>query len=135
MAASRQSYRALGAGGVALVLLSMAAVPWDFSSARTDLACANPRILPTDPSTFCSLTCLPGNAPLNGAAALLLGHRLDVNSASAQELSAIPGMSLRQAQAIVAERVVEPFSDLMALQRVAGIGAKTCHKWQGYLRF
>jgi competence protein ComEA len=47
---------------------------------------------------------------------------LDVNSASAAELEALPGIGAAKAAAIVEERQVRPFASIEDLERVRGIG-------------
>jgi len=47
---------------------------------------------------------------------------VDVNSASAAELEALPGIGAAKAAAIVEERQVRPFASVEDLERVRGIG-------------
>lgn len=47
---------------------------------------------------------------------------VDVNSASAAELEALPGIGAAKAAAIVEERQVRPFSSVEDLERVRGVG-------------
>lgn len=47
---------------------------------------------------------------------------VDVNSASAAELEALPGIGAAKAAAIVEERQVRPFASIEDLERVRGIG-------------
>lgn len=56
---------------------------------------------------------------------LFLGLPLDPNAAAARELSFVPGLSRRLAEAIVADRSENgPFVTLQDLERVRGIGPK-----------
>jgi competence protein ComEA len=62
---------------------------------------------------------------MRGAWRLALGAPLDVNRATARELSSLDGLGERLAAAIVADREAHgPFPDTGALRRVAGIGPK-----------
>jgi competence protein ComEA len=47
---------------------------------------------------------------------------VDVNSASAAELEALPGIGAAKAAAIVEERQLRPFASVEDLERVRGIG-------------
>lgn len=47
---------------------------------------------------------------------------VDVNTASAAELEALPGIGAAKAAAIVEERQVRPFASIEDLERVRGIG-------------
>ncbi len=54
------------------------------------------------------------------------GSAIDINSASAKELDALPGIGASKAAAIVEDRQRNgPYASCQDLQRVAGIGAKT----------
>jgi len=58
--------------------------------------------------------------------ALLLGRHLDVNTATAAELEAVPGLGPSRAEAILAEREANGvFSGVDDLERVRGIGPAT----------
>jgi competence ComEA-like helix-hairpin-helix protein len=54
--------------------------------------------------------------------ALRPGDRIDINTASPQELQRLPGVGPAMAQRLVEEREREPFRSLTELQRVRGIG-------------
>jgi competence ComEA-like helix-hairpin-helix protein len=81
--------------------------------------------------------------PARGPMADQLADRLDPNTASAAELSAIPTIGEKRAEAIVEFRekyIVEhpgevAFGELKDLQRVKGIGAATTDTLGTYLRF
>ena len=47
---------------------------------------------------------------------------VDVNTASAAELEALPGIGAAKAAAIVEERQVRPFASIEDLERVRGVG-------------
>ena len=49
-------------------------------------------------------------------------QRLDVNSATVEQLTELPGIGEAKAEAIVAERSERPFSSVDDLERVRGIG-------------
>lgn len=60
-----------------------------------------------------------------GAQHLLLGQAIDINSADATALEALPGVGPALAQRIVAYRVQHgPFAAVRDLQNVSGIGPK-----------
>lgn len=56
---------------------------------------------------------------------ILADGRVDVNTASAQELTTLPGIGPARAQAIIAARQERPFSVPGDLRRVSGIGEAT----------
>jgi competence protein ComEA len=66
----------------------------------------------------------PGPArPLEGRERLLVGLPLDVNTASADDLADVPGLSARLAAEVVADRARRgPFGAVDDLIRVRGIG-------------
>ena len=59
---------------------------------------------------------------LHGAAVAASAAPVDLNTASAAELEALPGIGAAKAAAIVEERQVRPFADVDDLERVRGIG-------------
>jgi competence ComEA-like helix-hairpin-helix protein len=66
---------------------------------------------------------------MHGAELLTLGLPLDLNSASATDLDALPGIGPALAQRIVAYRGKQgPFKKIDDLQEVSGIGAKLLDK-------
>ena len=50
---------------------------------------------------------------------------VNVNSASVEQLAALPGIGRSKAEAIVQERSKKPFAEVGDLERVSGIGPKT----------
>jgi competence protein ComEA len=56
------------------------------------------------------------------AATQAMAAAVDVNSASAAELEALPGIGAAKAAAIVEERQTRPFASVEDLERVRGIG-------------
>jgi competence protein ComEA len=57
-----------------------------------------------------------------GAVGMAAAAPVDINSASAAELEALPGIGAVKAAAIVEERKSRPFSSVEDLERVRGIG-------------
>ena len=56
----------------------------------------------------------------------VLAAKINVNTASAPELEALPGIGATKAEAIVADRQANgPFASVDDLERVPGIGQKT----------
>lgn len=72
---------------------------------------------------------------ITGATLLLLGRPIDLNSASQEDLTAIPGLGPKTARAIIAERGENgPFCPYSTLQtRVRGIGPKKASEFERYL--
>jgi len=62
------------------------------------------------------------SAAVSGSAA---GEPVNVNSASIEQLAALPGIGRSKAEEIVRERTKNPFSAVDDLERVNGIGPKT----------
>jgi competence protein ComEA len=56
------------------------------------------------------------------------GHRVNLNTASVEELVRLPGIGPKLAAAIVAERTHEPFAHAEDLRKVKGIGDKLYDK-------
>ncbi len=67
----------------------------------------------------------PGALVRAGSAGLVLSGRLDPNTASAEQLQALPGIGASLSQRILDERARGPFTDAADLERVRGIGPKT----------
>lgn len=49
-------------------------------------------------------------------------ERIDINTASVEQLTSLPGIGTAKAAAIVEERIRRPFSNIDDLERVKGIG-------------
>ena len=71
--------------------------------------------------------------PLAGVAGLLFGRPLDLNFASAEALTVIPGIGAARAMAIVEERDRRSFSSMRDLERVRGIGPHTRASMRGWV--
>jgi len=70
-----------------------------------------------------------------GAAALLLGHRIDLNRASAEEIADLPGVGPGTAARIVAARAAGgPFEGVDDLLRVRGLGRKRIEALRPWIR-
>ena len=59
---------------------------------------------------------------------------IDLNSATSQELEALPGIGAKKAQAIVAFREKRRFRRVTELMRVKGIGPKLFHKLKDHVQ-
>lgn len=67
---------------------------------------------------------------LAGSGAAADAAKINVNSASVEELASLPGIGASKAAAIVAEREKKPFASVADLERVRGIGLKTVEDLQ-----
>lgn len=69
-------------------------------------------------------------------AAVTSSHQIDVNSADAGELTALPRIGPRLAERIIADRQSRgPFDNVQSLTRVKGIGDKTAAKLEPWITF
>lgn len=69
-----------------------------------------------------------------GAAALLtIGMKLDVLSATVEDLCLVPRMRQEFAEAIVRYRQRNPLRSLDELKAIPGVGPKTIEKWRNHL--
>jgi len=67
--------------------------------------------------------------PVPGWRGLLLGHPLDLNTATAADLEALPGIGPQTAAAVLADRAaVGPYPSVDSLTRVRGIGPVTLRR-------
>ncbi|HWP65178.1 MAG TPA: helix-hairpin-helix domain-containing protein [Candidatus Limnocylindria bacterium] len=75
---------------------------------------------------LCGLTLgtLAGQWMLPATAAAAAEERIDINSASAEELATLPGIGPSKAAAIVEYRTKQRFSTAEELMQVQGVGAK-----------
>lgn len=71
--------------------------------------------------------CLPFVAEAKGAKKVLQGQ-VNINTASVQELSLLPGIGAKKAEAIVALRSTKPFTSVDDLNAIKGIGPKLVEK-------
>lgn len=72
--------------------------------------------------------------PVRGPARLLFGLRLDLGSADAEALEALPGIGPVRAAAILAERARRPFVRVEDLDRVPGIGPRSVARLRDWVR-
>jgi competence protein ComEA len=64
--------------------------------------------------------------PIPGWRGLLFGHPLDLNTATAEDLEALPGIGPQTAGRVLADRAARgPFAEVQELERVRGIGPRT----------
>jgi competence protein ComEA len=71
---------------------------------------------------------------LDGPERLALGLPIDVNGATPAHLAAVPGLSARLAEAVVADRTARGrFESVEALLRVKGVGPARLTKARSYL--
>ena len=61
-------------------------------------------------------------------------YLVDVNTAPAAEIEALPGVGATLAQRIVAERSRAPFATIDDLRRVPGVGPATLERLRGFVR-
>jgi DNA uptake protein ComE-like DNA-binding protein len=71
--------------------------------------------------------------PMDAAARLTLGQKLDLNEAGVAELCLVPGMPAQIAQAIVERRRSKVWRSLDELREISGVGPKTVANWAHYL--
>jgi competence protein ComEA len=67
------------------------------------------------------------------AARLTLGEKLDLNTASGEDLMLVPQMKAGFVAAIIYRRSKQKWQQLGELEEISGIGPKTVEKWRSYL--
>ena len=77
------------------------------------------------------VACAGAGPQPRGAAALLLGHPIDLDDATPAELAALPGIGPGRARRIAANG---PYRSLDDLRRVPGLGAKRIASLRGWAR-
>ncbi|MFO0829586.1 MAG: helix-hairpin-helix domain-containing protein [Phycisphaerales bacterium] len=78
---------------------------------------------------------LAARRPTPTAPVRIAAHRVDVNSASAEEIGLLPEVGAELAATIVADRESRgPFADVRDLDRVKGIGPATVAELEPYVR-
>jgi competence protein ComEA len=87
-------------------------------------ACSDPAELAARGGHTSEASC-SGGAPVRGPARLVLGLRLDPNTADPASLEVLPGIGRRRAEAIAAARCERRFASARDLERVPGIGPRT----------
>jgi competence ComEA-like helix-hairpin-helix protein len=78
---------------------------------------------------------ITGTEKIKGTHLILAGKRIDVNSADAEDLRAVPGIGPQLAERIVDQREkLGGFADLEELGNIPGIGKKRLAGWAPYLK-
>lgn len=72
--------------------------------------------------------------PMNAAARLILGDKLDLNRALAEDFLLVPLMKEEFAARIVDRRRKEAWKSVDELREIHGIGPKTLEKWKEFLQ-
>jgi competence protein ComEA len=72
-----------------------------------------------------AIAALLGTVGLAAPARAEVDHKIDINTASADELASLPGIGESKAKAIVEYRAADPFQTVDDLKKVKGIGDKT----------
>ena len=60
-------------------------------------------------------------------------ERVELNTASAEELCTLPGIGPKKAEAIIAFRTKRPFTRVTQLLRVKGIGVRTLERLRAFI--
>lgn len=101
-----------------------------------DVACPRPASAAIAPDTgFTTVVSCRGVGEVRGPARLLFGGRLDMNTAPAAALDALPGIGPRRADALVRARAERPFEGVEDLVRADGIGPATAEGLAGWVEF
>ncbi len=70
---------------------------------------------------------------MKASSRLALGLKIDLNSASVEDLMLVPRMSFEFAAAIAKSRIEKPWENVEDLAKIHGIGPKTVLKFEDYL--
>lgn len=70
---------------------------------------------------------------MDATSRLAIGEKLDVNSATEEELALVPSMKDNMAKAIVSNRRERAWKDIAELEEIPGVGPGTVKKWKEYL--
>ncbi|MEW5848288.1 MAG: ComEA family DNA-binding protein [Myxococcota bacterium] len=113
---------------------TLRALPHSLGPPQPVPACEHPAASPFQFGAPRTLTCDGAGVPPGGRLQLLLGIKLDVNTATQEDFVALPGIGERTAQRILADREARgAFATVDELDRVKGIGPKTVEKLRPYL--
>lgn len=112
-----------------LLLFLAASLSWFFMQGQEQQLT---RVAVDRPNTATALTPPPVQNPAPG---MLAGERLNINTASAADLTRLPGIGEVRAEAICTYReTVAAFVQPEDIQNVSGIGVKTFEKLAPYIR-
>jgi competence protein ComEA len=93
-----------------------------------------PAVLPTPSAASAAAAGAPGVPPVATAGAVLADGRIVLNAASAEELTKLPGVGMKRAEAIVALRTkLKRFRQATDLLRVKGIGPRSLKRMLPHL--
>ena len=128
----RRNRRAVAALGCAVAALGVSLG----EAGPLEAACPRPASAAVGVETgFTTEVSCRGVGEVRGPARLLFGGRLDMNTAPAAALDALPGIGPRRADALVRARAERPFEGVEDLVRADGIGPATAEGLAGWVEF
>lgn len=118
------------ATGAQLVSAASVAEPCATKLSALEKLSAGARLVLTQKDTTCEI--IEGQMPASQR--LLFGVKVNLNTASKEDLEALPGIGPSVAQKIIEDRTQNgPFSSIEELDRVKGIGPKTIEALRGFI--